>query len=241
MTVGNSTVLFDVGDTAGFDEWKHWYNSMNRPVVTDIFLSHDHADHIGALNRIIEETNFSGSIWVNPFADTVTIRNSVSKTGHLIQFLVLSANDTLTILNAIRLKCFWPNKPDSIFSPVIPDANNQSLCLKMQYQNTAILLTGDIDSISGKIIAITQKTGVRSDVFIIPHHGSRGSLCPLFFGEVHATFGVISCGKDNGYGHPHDEVIQFCLFHCMMKIFRTDEAGAINLVSNGEYMTTYQE
>ena len=47
---------------------------------------------------------------------------------------------------------------------------------------------------------------------------------------------IISCGKDNSYGHPHQEVLDI-LNKFDVKILRTDEAGLIKINSDGENIT----
>ena len=49
---------------------------------------------------------------------------------------------------------------------------------------------------------------VKADVLKVGHHGSETSTGYRFLYEVNPTYAVISVGKDNSYGHPHEEVLE---------------------------------
>jgi competence protein ComEC len=60
------------------------------------------------------------------------------------------------------------------------------------------------------------------------HHGSRTSTSEEFFRAVSPEIALISAGKNNKYGHPHQEILNlFSKFG--VKVFRTDEVGTISL------------
>ena len=71
------------------------------------------------------------------------------------------------------------------------------------------------------------------DVLKVGHHGSRTSTCDEFLAAVKPAWAVISCGKDNKYGHPNNEVITK-LTNANCQILRTDVSGSIVLYSHAE-------
>ena len=74
---------------------------------------------------------------------------------------------------------------------------------------------------------------LQSDILKVCHHGSNSSSSYVFLREVQPKYAVISVGKDNKYGHPAAEVLER-LRDVGAEIMRTDEAGTIIMVSDGE-------
>ncbi len=71
------------------------------------------------------------------------------------------------------------------------------------------------------------------DLLKVGHHGSFGSSSTEFLEWASPELAVISCGKDNSYGHPHAETLER-LETVGSKIFCTAECGAISIKSAGE-------
>ena len=77
-----------------------------------------------------------------------------------------------------------------------------------------------------------------TDIIKIAHHGSKYSTTEVFLEYVHATSAVISCGKGNVYGHPHEETLQR-LEDREIPIYRTDEGQHI-MVTIAENTSGYR-
>ena len=78
------------------------------------------------------------------------------------------------------------------------------------------------------------------DVLKCGHHGSSTSTTDLFLEKTNPTWAVISCGKDNSYGHPHAEVIAK-LEADDIQIYRTDLLGTITARSDGKQISWSHE
>jgi competence protein ComEC len=72
------------------------------------------------------------------------------------------------------------------------------------------------------------------------HNGSRTSSTDAWLAAVKPSIAIISCGKDNSYGHPHAEAIARIKPYVGDLIYRTDLLGSIVFVSDGEVFI-YQE
>ena len=73
---------------------------------------------------------------------------------------------------------------------------------------------------------------MHSTILKVGHHGSRSSSSPEFVKAIAPAYALISDGKDNKYGHPHQETLNtLALFGA--KIFRTDLLGTIVMKSDG--------
>jgi beta-lactamase superfamily II metal-dependent hydrolase len=112
--------------------------------------------------------------------------------------------------------------------------NDGSVVARLSYGNTSFMLTGDA-SISSlqSILKNNEKKKIQSKILKVSHHGSRNSNTEEFTKVVGAKVALISDGKENKYGHPHQEVLDF-LSKLGIKTFRTDEVGTIIIKSDGE-------
>ena len=107
--------------------------------------------------------------------------------------------------------------------------NNDSLVLYFTLNNTNYLLLGDADkSIEEKIIKTHPFLDV--DVLKIGHHGSSTSTSESLLSTYNIDTAIISCSKNNYYGHPKKEVIDL-LTKYQISIRRTDEEGTIYIKS----------
>ncbi len=87
------------------------------------------------------------------------------------------------------------------------DSNNQSCVIKVTHPNASFLLTGDIEQEVEALLVTEYGEQLKSDLLIVPHHGSRTSSSSEFLAKVQPAYAVVSAGIDNRYGHPHQQVI----------------------------------
>lgn len=128
--------------------------------------------------------------------------------------------------------------------------NSQSLVLLLTYGDFSMLLTGDIEkngeiemleyidrmSTSGNLNTNRhegKETSISAinggiDVLKVAHHGSSGSGCREFLERIKPKLSLISCGKNNPYGHPHEETLER-LEAVRSKIMSTVESGAVTM------------
>ncbi len=107
-----------------------------------------------------------------------------------------------------------------------------------------LLLTGDVAGEGEE--ALTQEL-VRckiqaATILKAAHHGSSGSTSQTFLDQVRPQAAVISCGRNNRYGHPHSETLER-LEEAGCLILRTDQAGAVTAYfeEGGVRVDTYRE
>jgi len=70
---------------------------------------------------------------------------------------------------------------------------------------------------------------IDSDILKMGHHGSKNSNDEDFIKAVSPEIAVISVGKDNKYGHPHQETLAI-LEKYGIRILRTDINGDIKIL-----------
>lgn len=92
-------------------------------------------------------------------------------------------------------------------------ANNSSPVMVVEYKDQSFMFTGDADQNAEadflESLTPTEKQRLAGiDVFQAGHHGSATSNCQEFLELIQPTYVVVSCGKDNSYGHPTPEFLQ---------------------------------
>ena len=70
---------------------------------------------------------------------------------------------------------------------------------------TSVMLEGDAEAPIEE--AMLAETGLESTLLKVGHHGSVTSTRPEFLARVAPQWAVISCGLQNRYGHPREEVL----------------------------------
>lgn len=108
--------------------------------------------------------------------------------------------------------------------------NKFSLVLQLRYGAFDALLTGDIEPPATDLMVMMGVEPV--EVLKVPHHGSKNGLTGKLLEVTKPEVAVISNGKNNRYGHPHEEVIRL-LGNRGIRIFRTDQTGEIEVITNG--------
>ncbi len=103
--------------------------------------------------------------------------------------------------------------------------NDKSLVLMAEIEGRKFLFTGDAGVEIEKQL-LNDNINVDCDVFKAAHHGSRNSNSKEFITAASPSFGVISVGASNQYGHPHEEVLSN-LTEVGAKVYRTDRSGDI--------------
>ena len=159
-------------------------------------------------------------------ASLVELAKSMKK----MQIHVLKAGDNLDG----QAIAFLTLHPPKLISTAELDGNEASLCLlvqlKKQGRSLTILLTGDTQGEGEKeLLAELKGRGINKvDVLKCAHHGSKYATSTDFLAQIDAELTVISCGRRNSYGHPHEELLQR-LTDDGTTILRTDQSGAITI------------
>ena len=109
------------------------------------------------------------------------------------------------------------------------DKNEMSLALLYESSRTRALFTGDMGTEAIEhMINLASEKGIdlsKLDLLKLPHHGSQGSLSENMYSLLKpGGTAVISCGRNNRYGHPHAKVLEV-LKEKGVRCRRTDEQG----------------
>ncbi len=190
------------------------------------FLSHADIDHYSGLLEMLNDSN-PDSIKIGKIVVSGTIdKNSdfwkkVENEKDIVIFI--GEGDVLRLEN-ITVECLYPGQ-----DIISEDENSKSLILKVAQKDSKYLFTGDIPmACEAEFI---EKIQGKYDVMKVAHHGSRESTSKELLEKTGADIFLISCGKNNRYGHPHKELIERIMRH-KGKMYITSRDGQI-VVKNG--------
>jgi competence protein ComEC len=107
------------------------------------------------------------------------------------------------------------------------DENVNSIVLRVRFDDVALLLGGDCPSSCEE----TLRPGV-IDVYKVHHHGSYDASSNTLLDRITPTWGAISAGAGNSYGHPHEETLTRLERHDTT-VLRTDLDGNLTFLSDG--------
>ena len=103
--------------------------------------------------------------------------------------------------------------------------NNASVVLRVAAGGRTFLLTGDIEKEAELYLSDVD---LRADVLKVAHHGSRSSTSEGFLDNARPRLAVVSCGRRNVFGHPHEEVLD-ALGQRGIRTWRTDRDGTVDV------------
>lgn len=131
----------------------------------------------------------------------------------------------------IYIRILFPDKDVSGYS-----TNDGSIVAKLVYGKTSVLLEGDAPQKTEYYLLNLDKNNpeeLNTDILKVGHHGSRTSTAKPYIEALSPEYAVISLGKENKYGHPHEETLK-TLNDLKIPILRTDLLGRITFESDGE-------
>lgn len=222
------TFVIDTGRSGR--ELESYLRLKGKDRIDALILTHADNDHSGGLLRILKRFRVK-EIWDNGLLlYPEGIRTPVRR---------LSRGD---VVEADGVEMIVMHPYEGFYSNSEKGGNELSLVLRISGEKgSSLLLTADIEA-EAEEDALHLSRWLKSNAIKISHHGSRYSSSEAFLNAVSPGIAIISVGKDNPFGHPHEEVIER-LERYKIRIYRTDRDGAIKLVEgkSGFIVKTYSD
>jgi competence protein ComEC len=199
-----------------------------------IILSHPDPDHCAGLPPLIRTLKV-GELWISPWHLRHPCGMELFEAAVQKRVPVLSAGRIgARTVGGIPLRLLQAEPPFRR-SPW----NNSSLVLAFTRQGRSFLLTGDIER-AAELELLADGVPLGAEVLKVAHHGSRTSGSHGFLDAVGPKIALISCGRNNPFGHPAAEILEE-LEGRGARIFRTDQDGTVRIRLEGDAILVERE
>lgn len=216
---GGTFVLIDAGEKEYSTKVCDYIRSLGTDTLDYVICTHPHSDHCGGLAQVINEFNCNNFITTESDQQTKTFRNVL---------IAVEDNNTNYIDAQFSATYSFGDSHFEIMGPYsneYEEYNNYSVVVKAVCGNTSFLFTGDAETLVEREM-LSHNADLKADVLKVSHHGSTTSSSDEFLDAVDPEYAVISCGKNNDYGHPRKKTLNK-LSKRNIEIYRTDTHGTI--------------
>ena len=180
-----------------------------------VFLSHADADHINGIEELLKQQK--GGIRIQKVI--IGDRGEQMEQEEYAEVLKLCAQYGTEVYSirsgqtlqdgALYFACLHPEKECA------QEGNASSMVLMLQYeQQLRVFLTGDIEGDGERHLLeeweklVPQLPPAHKTILKVAHHGSANSTSEQLLDSLKPDLAVISCGRNNRYGHPHTETLK---------------------------------
>ncbi len=220
---GSEEVMDELGDRLPF-----WDRTIELVVLT-----HPDADHITGLIEVLQRYKVEKILTSGQEHNSDLYREwdkLIEEKG--IERIHAKAGQEVIMANGIHLDVLHPTETPG--EGATTDLNNNSVVLRLEYDNFSMMLTGDI-GVEAEALLLEQNCKLKSTVLKVAHHGSSSSTSHGFLKEADPLFAAISAGADNRFGHPTEEVLEKLESAVGEEgIYLTAEDGTIEFISDGK-------
>lgn len=197
-----------------------------------IILTHPHYDHLAGFIPVLKNYKVENILWTGILIDSTIFKEwerAIRAKGAKIYIAQDGQKITAGKATLVISHPFNNLENEKIRDQ---DIDETSLVLKVRFGENSFLFTGDAPKSIEKGL-VERKIDLESAVLKVGHHGSKNSTADDFIQKVSPQIAVISAGKNNKYGHPHQETLD-TLDKYGIRIFRTDFKEDIKIFSDGD-------
>jgi competence protein ComEC len=193
--------------------------------IEAMLLTHPHLDHIGGAPAVLDAlpvgvvVDPGMTMGTDAFVDVLEAAAAEGSGWRAARAGDLYPLDgaELRVLNSLEL-----DRPTGAGGDVV---NENSLVVLLTFGGFSALLTGDAPV---EVEEAALRTSGPAEVLKVGHHGSRTSTSPELLERIRPGLAVISVGRGNRYGHPHDPVLAR-LEAAGVDVYRTDRNGTVSV------------
>ena len=232
---GDEAMLIDGGTEQSGTALQLYLRQQGITALKYVVATHPDSDHIGGLATVLYNFETDMVLMTDRTADTAAYDNLMHTMQDRGYAKTVPATGRTYRLGEAEFTILGPLSRAE-------ESNNESLALRLVFGSVSFLFCGDAEAGEEGELALSLRS-LHSTVYKVNHHGSNSSSCWPFLLRVRPQYAVISCGRDNDYGHPDAAVLER-LATMGAAIRRTDREGTLIAVSDGqtlEWRSSYEE
>lgn len=186
-----------------------------------MIVTHDDDDHWGGAATVLQSLPTDWLLTSLPDLDPLVVQAAPA---------LRCESGQQWVWDGVRFGILHPERA-SYRDPAVKD-NDRGCVLAVEAPGGRILLTADIERRTEEELVARARDALRSDVLVVPHHGSRTSSTPAFIRAVDAGLVVFPVGYRNRLGHPHGDVVERYR-GAGARLYRSDRDGAVSITIGG--------
>lgn len=216
MTSEGYTVMIDAGAPGKSDNIVASALSYGVERIDLLILTHFHEDHVAGASEVMEQFDVK-ELWCLEGAESY-ITKSIENAAKISKTKVVYADqgDSITLGESVSLEltvlCAYAEGDKN-------DDNENSLIVKAEYLDFSALFMADAGHKTEKYLLENQRQAISCDILKVGHHGSDSSSCEDFIKAADPQIAVISCEKNNPYGHPHKSTLDILDTYCEQTVY----------------------
>ena len=235
-------MLIDGGDgeEAHTTSLMRYLRKLKIKEIDYLVATHADSDHCGGLTEVVKHKKIGQAFLPKcDLAENVqyaTFYTQLTRENCAWSYTSRSVNLSTEGAFAYTLRCVYPYTLDVEEDTQFSNDNLSASSFWLDYQGASVLLMSDVpQSVENKLVAddalgaITGVSLASTEILKVGHHGSANSTGAQLLASMPVLQNaIISCGAQNSYGHPSQEV-RTRLSSAGVETYRTDLQGSIVL------------
>ncbi|MCD4760931.1 MBL fold metallo-hydrolase [bacterium] len=190
-----------------------------------VVLTHYHADHVIGLVEVFDKYKVNNVLINDHQPDHMLhyiFKDALEE--HNLKPTIVTAGEKFVLADNLSWQVLLSDDYHE-------DYNDNSIVMRLSYGDIDFLFTGDLTTIGEERLLSTGLV-LESEVLKVCHHGSKYSSSEKFLEKVQPEICIIQSGKNNKFGHPHQEALDR-LNNIGCQIKSNEHLGTISIFSDG--------
>jgi beta-lactamase superfamily II metal-dependent hydrolase len=232
MQTPKGNVLIDCGEKEYGDDVVEYLKKQGIYELEYFIITHPDSDHMGCAAYILQNVKVNNFVINGKEKSAAFFENALDVLETKKINSLIAAPGDVFIVGALHMQILGPHVDD------INDleSNDSSLIIYATYGSKTFLFTGDAEKEGEELLLKYHKNDIDCDIFSAGHHGAKTSNSLKLLQAATPEYVVVSCGKDNSYGHPTAEAMNN-FASVGATVYRTDELGSIVFITDGTTLT----